>query len=148
MRRPYDWSDTDQWRWGYGIGGAHDAAAELRGKLRTKEQRTMWIQNRDLPWDELLLALALKIQRASNRRRIDRSTGFNAVLSAMAAGTFGSCTAPDTALVNALQACLTDGAPQMDGTDATLKDTVLCNDKARDTLYRSLLVLSFVDDGL
>ena len=149
MQRPHDWSETDRWRWGYGIGGAHDAAADLRSRLRSVEERKEWIQDRQVPWDEALLALALKIQRASNRRRIDRTTGFNAVLNAMAAGSFGSCMQPDAVLVSALQACMTaDEAPQMEGTDAMLKDAVLCGDEARDTLCSALLVLGFIDDGL
>ena len=149
IKRPYDWSDTDHWRWGYGIGAAHDAAAELRQRLRSAEARERWIRDEEVAWDEMLLALALKIQRASNRRRIDRARGFNAVLSDMAAGVYGSCSEPNARLVMSLQKCLTaTDAPQMQGKDALLRDAVLSGDEARDTLCTSLLALRFVDDGL
>jgi len=146
-RAPHDWLSAD-WRWGYGVGAAHDAAAELRARLCTPEARAAWLAD-PAPWDEALLALALKIQRAGNRRRIDRGVGFGAVLDELAAGAYGSGAAPDPGLVSALEEANAGAAPPA-GRDGVLLSggAAARGDRARDALLGSLLALGFVDDGL
>ena len=40
--RGHNWS-SPSWQWGYAVGDAHDAAAELRGRLDTNVERAKWI---------------------------------------------------------------------------------------------------------
>lgn len=150
-RPPHDWLSAD-WRWGYGVGAAHDAAAELRARLRSRAARAEWAgrfaREDGPPWDEALLALALKIQRAGNYRRIDWNAGFGAVLNDQAAGSFGSGSQPDAGLVAALEEALVAAGANAPagGQDAAL--AAVPGDRARDALLKSLNALDFIDDGL
>ena len=150
-RPPHDWLSAD-WRWGNGVGAAHDAAAELRARLRSPAARAEWAgrfaRDDGPPWDEALLALALKIQRAGNYRRIDRNAGFGAVLNDQAAGSFGSGSQPDPGLIAALEEALVAAGADASwvGQDAAL--AAVPGDPARDTLLKSLMALDFIVDGL
>jgi hypothetical protein len=78
------WADP-KWRWGYGVGLAHDEAARLRAKLRTAEDRSAWLdamveQEEQVDWEEVKLALALKWQKANRMRGDDAMTAYNQVM--------------------------------------------------------------------
>ena len=135
-RRPHDWTSRD-WNWGYAVGAAHDAAFDLRNRLRTRKEREAWLA--DLPpWDEAQLCLALRIQRSCNTRR--DPANFGQVLDSLAAGDFGSATEPNAALVAAL-------AQRLEGCgDDPLSSQY--EDEAQATLVKSLLALGFVEEGL
>lgn len=77
------WANPN-WRWGYGIGLAHDEAAKLRAKLRSSEQRSLWLDEMVSPsggvdWEEVKLALALKWQR-DRERGDDAIAAYNQVM--------------------------------------------------------------------
>ena len=64
------WSDPD-WKWGWGNGAAHDEAARVRAKLSTAPSRESFLFEvfagvADV--EDVKMALALKCQRARNRR--------------------------------------------------------------------------------
>ncbi|QDZ19631.1 hypothetical protein A3770_03p21490 [Chloropicon primus] len=122
------------WNWGYARGAAHDAAFELRQRLGRREDREKWIQDDSIPWDETVLCLALRIQRSCNYGR--DAAGFGSVLDALAAGEYGSASAPNAALVGALSARLVEGLGQQEpGSDA-------------EAIQRSLIALGFLEEGL
>ena len=67
------WSDPD-WKWGWGNGAAHDEAARMRAKLSTAPSRESFLFEvfagvADV--EDVKMALALKCQRARNRRYDD-----------------------------------------------------------------------------
>lgn len=137
----------------YGIGAAHDAAQPLRARLRRASDRERWLCDGGVPFDEMLLALALRIQRSANRGCIERSAGFDAVLRDMARGAYGPCSRPAPALTSALEACLRAGPAHDDETataaaTAGIAERALRGDLAFDAVVNSLLLLRFIDDGL
>ncbi|UPQ98843.1 hypothetical protein HOP50_03g21490 [Chloropicon primus] len=101
---------------------------------RRREDREKWIQDDSIPWDETVLCLALRIQRSCNYGR--DAAGFGSVLDALAAGEYGSASAPNAALVGALSARLVEGLGQQEpGSDA-------------EAIQRSLIALGFLEEGL
>eukprot|EP00287_Rhodomonas_sp_CCMP768_P002193 CAMPEP_0196735596 /NCGR_PEP_ID=MMETSP1091-20130531/13982_1 /TAXON_ID=302021 /ORGANISM="Rhodomonas sp., Strain CCMP768" /LENGTH=155 /DNA_ID=CAMNT_0042079249 /DNA_START=171 /DNA_END=638 /DNA_ORIENTATION=- len=78
------WANPE-WRWGYGVGLAHDQAAILRAKLRTPDSRSAWLDTMvsgsgEVGWEEVKLALALKWQRANRVMNGDAMTAYNQVM--------------------------------------------------------------------
>ena len=136
-RSSYNWLDP-RWNWGYAVGTAHDAAFELRNRLRTQSQRENFISNASddekLPWDELQLCLALRIQRSVNFGR--DPANFGQVLDDMARGEFGEGTQPNGKLIEALRSRL----DQLDGAVEAEDD--------RATAVQTLITLGFLQDGL
>lgn len=149
-RWQHDWL-SEEWRWGYGQGAAHDAAKELRTQLVTIEARKTWLKElKHVPWDEVQLCLALRIQRSMNRRHIPYCGGTAEILTGMAQGKFGSGNAPDDGLVSALKNA---DLPTVEHKSnyASVENEVfraVDGDDARTALVKVLLALRFIDDGL
>mmetsp|Transcript_1376 Transcript_1376/g.2359 ORF Transcript_1376/g.2359 Transcript_1376/m.2359 type:complete len:189 (-) Transcript_1376:66-632(-) len=145
-RPPHDWLSS-RWRWGYAVGEAHDAAAELRQRLGRKEARETWVnqlldKEDVVPWDEALLALALRIQRSVNTGQLGRGQELAQVLDNMAGGKYGSGAEPNEDLCQALE----KGVKELASGEALVSG--FQGDKDRATLLKALLSMNFVKDGL
>ena len=147
-RPPHDWLSS-RWRWGYAVGEAHDAAAELRRRLGRKEARETWVnqlldidKEDAVPWDEALLALALRIQRSVNTGQLGREQELAQVLDNMAGGKYGSGAEPNEDLCQALE----KGVKELASDEALVSG--FQGDKDRATLLKALLSMNFVKDGL
>lgn len=100
---PWGWSATwgsADWNWGYARGTAHDRAALLRSTLRSADARASWKEG-PAPAGELLLGLALAVQRAQNTGRPTPVTG---VVGALFAGSLRDEESTCDALLEKLQA--------------------------------------------
>lgn len=76
------------WNWGYARGRAHDEAMKLREKLRTEEDRRLYIQNlvtgkHEEELEEAKLAIALRFQ-SSRRENLTGSETAYAIMEKMA----------------------------------------------------------------
>ncbi|KAG8469307.1 hypothetical protein KFE25_007825 [Diacronema lutheri] len=83
----WEWSATwgsADWNWGYARGTAHDRAALLRSAVRSAEARSTW-QAARAPVGELILGLALAVQRAEN---MGRPSPLSDAMAALAAGQY------------------------------------------------------------
>eukprot|EP00747_Dinoflagellata_sp_TGD_P068352 gnl/TRDRNA2_/TRDRNA2_155673_c0_seq2.p1 gnl/TRDRNA2_/TRDRNA2_155673_c0~~gnl/TRDRNA2_/TRDRNA2_155673_c0_seq2.p1 ORF type:complete len:240 (+),score=36.63 gnl/TRDRNA2_/TRDRNA2_155673_c0_seq2:171-890(+) len=68
---PGSWSSPN-WRWGYGVGEAHNVAMRVRDSLCTPESRSAYLEalrstDNAPPLEETKMVLALAWQRARNR---------------------------------------------------------------------------------
>eukprot|EP00241_Pyramimonas_parkeae_P010629 CAMPEP_0114227554 /NCGR_PEP_ID=MMETSP0058-20121206/1854_1 /TAXON_ID=36894 /ORGANISM="Pyramimonas parkeae, CCMP726" /LENGTH=240 /DNA_ID=CAMNT_0001338407 /DNA_START=27 /DNA_END=750 /DNA_ORIENTATION=- len=159
----YGWGSPN-WKWGYAVGDAHDAAAKVRSQLRAPAVRAGWLQAvtcdpKRVSWFEIKLVLALAWQRAA--RDDGGPNGFRAVMENMRLAQYEGNDEADAKLVQDMDVrlpMLVDGGDlsgvqgivqDLGGSSALkLQQTDVVEFRRRYVAAQVLILLEFVEVGL